>query len=50
MLDHSSVMFAQIKNVFPNIQLDNMQAVGVFKAALEEYPAHYFTPFYKLTV
>ncbi len=50
MIDHSSILFTQIKNVFPNIQLDNMQAVGVFKAALEEYPAHYFTPFYKLTV
>jgi len=50
MIDTSMIMYTQIKNIFPTIHLDNMQAVGVFKAALEEYPAHYFTPFYKLTV
>lgn len=49
MLDIESAIYGQINKLFTQIRLDCVhQASGVFLSALDEYPAHYLTPYYKL--
>lgn len=43
-------LFLQLSTLFPKIVLDNLQTTGIFKKAEIEYPLHYFTPFYKLSL
>ena len=49
-IDRELSLFTQLSSLFNRITTDNMQAVGVFKTVEGEYPPHYFTPFYKLTL
>lgn len=49
-IDRELTLFTQLSNLFNNITTDNMQPVGVFQKVDGEYPTHYFTPFYKLTL
>jgi Protein of unknown function (DUF3822) len=50
MIDIESNIYKQITHVFQHVHLDAIQPTGVFKLMQDEYPAHYFTPFFKLTV
>jgi len=49
-IDRELLLFTQLSSLFIRITTDNMQPVGVFKTVEGEYPPHYFTPFYKLTL
>ncbi|KAF0236495.1 MAG: DUF3822 family protein [Sediminibacterium sp.] len=50
MVDVESNTYTQLAKVFANIHLDAIEPDGIFKSAMDEYPAHYFTPFYKLAL
>ena len=50
MIQPEDNLYTQLAKIFPHITLDTMEMTGVFKFAKEEYPAHYFTPFYKLSL
>lgn len=50
MIELETSLFLQISKLFPRITTDNMQISGVFIKADASYPAHYFTPFYKLAL
>ncbi len=51
MIDMESNVYTQLSNIFHHINMENIvHPTGVFKAAVDEYPAHYLTPFYKLTL
>lgn len=50
MIELESTIYNQLSKLFPRITTDNLPTNGVFKRAETEYPAHYFTPFYKLTL
>ncbi len=49
-IDKELSVYTQLSSLFNRITTDDMQAVGVFKSIEGEYPPHYFTPFYKLTL
>ncbi len=49
-IDKELSLYNQLSALFTNISTDNMQPVGVFQKVEGEYPLHYFTPFYKLTL
>ncbi len=49
-VDKELSLYSQLSALFNNISTDNMQPVGVFQKVEGEYPPHYFTPFYKLTL
>ncbi len=49
-IDKELSLFTQLSSLFKNITTDSMQSVGVFQKVESEYPSHYFTPFYKLTL
>ncbi|MCY7362936.1 MAG: DUF3822 family protein [Ignavibacteria bacterium] len=50
LIDKELSLYTQLSTLFNRITTDNMQLVGVFKTVEGEYPPHYFTPFYKLTL
>ncbi len=50
MIEVETNLMLQLSKIFPKIQMDNLQATGIFKMAESEYPLHYFTPYYKLSV
>ena len=50
MYDPGSSLHQQVVKLFGRISFDTMQADGLFASALANFPAHYFTPFYKLPV
>jgi hypothetical protein len=49
MFEIGSALHLHLQSMFGLITLDGIEADGVFKTT-NEYPAHYFTPFYKLVV
>ncbi len=50
MYDPGSSLHQQFVKLFGRISFDTIQVEGVFASAMAGYPAHYFTPFYKLAV
>ncbi len=50
LIDVESNTYIQLAKVFTHINLDSIEPEGIFKLATEEYPAHYFTRIYKLSL
>ncbi|MEI6265858.1 MAG: DUF3822 family protein [Sphingobacteriia bacterium] len=50
MIEVETSLMLQLSKIFPKIEMDNLQTTGIFKMAESEYPLHYFTPFYKLSL
>jgi len=48
MYDPGSPLHQQFVKLFGRISFDTIQVEGAIASALANYPAHYFTPFYKL--
>lgn len=45
-----SDIFLQLKNQYTHFELDHLLPSGIFETVLQDYPSHYFTPFYKLSI
>jgi len=50
MFDTGSALYPQLSKLFGQISFDNIREDTLFQSALANHPAHYFTPFYKLSV
>jgi hypothetical protein len=50
MIELESNIYIQLAKIFSRTKMDNLPPIGVFRNAEKDYPAHYFTPFYKLAL
>jgi hypothetical protein len=50
MIELESNIYIQLAKIFSRIKMDSLPFIGVFKNAEKDYPAHYFSPFYKLAL
>ncbi|GAC1442465.1 MAG: hypothetical protein NVSMB63_10810 [Sediminibacterium sp.] len=50
LFDLHTSLHEQLQQLFGRITFDETEAQGVFKTTANQYPPHYFTPFYQLAV
>ncbi|MEX6686889.1 DUF3822 family protein [Danxiaibacter flavus] len=50
LIDKNSAMYGELYKYIANLETDDLSADKLDKAVFEDYPLHYFSPFYKMVV
>ncbi len=50
LIDKKSAMYEELYKYIANLETDDLSADKLDKAVFEDYPLHYFSPFYKMVV